>query len=172
MRDYLYIPLGGNRDGEFNTYRNLFLTMLIGGLWHGANWTFVVWGAYHGVILGLHRRFSRYWDPLPALFRRIAMFFFAVVGWVFFRATTFTMAMGLFRRMCTPVMGDGVVQPGVFGVLIAVAIWWGMIGPNTFDIDKAWVDRLRRAFALAAAFGAALGIMAGAGSSPFLYFQF
>src|SRR5262249_48105462 len=55
LRDYLYISLGGNRHGRFNTYRNLILTMLLGGLWHGANWTFVAWGAYHGVLLAAHK---------------------------------------------------------------------------------------------------------------------
>jgi len=70
LRDYVYIPLGGNRKGELGTYRNLMITMLVGGLWHGANWTFVVWGAYHGALLAAHRRFARYWDPLPAIFRQ------------------------------------------------------------------------------------------------------
>src|SRR5882724_3443409 len=59
LRDYLYIPLGGSRDSELRTCRNLFLTMLIGGLWHGANWTFVLWGAYHGTLLILHRLLTR-----------------------------------------------------------------------------------------------------------------
>ena len=83
LRDYLYIPLGGNRHGEWKTYRNLMLTMLIGGLWHGASWTFVVWGGYHGVLLALYRRFGRYWDPLPRAVRQLGNFFLVVIGWVF-----------------------------------------------------------------------------------------
>src|SRR5262245_58645430 len=59
LRDYLYIPLGGNRHGAWNTNRNLMLTMVLGGLWHGANWTFVIWGAYHGLLLALHRNVAK-----------------------------------------------------------------------------------------------------------------
>src|SRR5690606_36963961 len=69
MRDYLYIPFGGSRGTTFETYRNLMLTMLIGGLWHGANWTFVVWGAYHGILLSAHRAAGAGWDSLPARVR-------------------------------------------------------------------------------------------------------
>ena len=61
LRDYLYIPLGGNRKGDGRTYLNLFLTMVIGGLWHGANWTFVVWGVIHGAGLGIERRIKERW---------------------------------------------------------------------------------------------------------------
>src|SRR5215203_462485 len=78
LRDYLYIPLGGNRHGEWNTYRNLMLTMLIGGLWHGAAWTFVVWGMYHGLLLVAYRLGARWWNPLPAGVRQISMFFFVL----------------------------------------------------------------------------------------------
>src|SRR5687768_13673311 len=81
LRDYLYIPLGGNRGGELKMYRNLMITMLIGGLWHGAAWTFIVWGAYHGALLALYRRFAAAWDPLPAALRQVAMFVLALIGW-------------------------------------------------------------------------------------------
>src|SRR5262245_34069120 len=67
MRDYLYIPFGGNTGGTLRVARSLMLTMLIGGLWHGANWTFVVWGAYHGVLLIAYRQWGSYWDRLPQL---------------------------------------------------------------------------------------------------------
>jgi alginate O-acetyltransferase complex protein AlgI len=172
LRDYVYIPLGGNRKGEVNTYLNLFLTMLIGGLWHGANWTFVIWGAYHGVLLAVHRRWGRAWDPLPAVFRQCAMFLLALTGWVLFRATSITMAMHLFRRMFVPTVGAMLPQRAVLGVLLAVAAWWSMVGPNAFDIDRQITPRPRHAVVLAAALGACLAIMAGSGSSPFLYFQF
>ncbi len=65
LRDYLYIPLGGNRGGTVKTYRNLMLTMLIGGLWHGAGWTFIIWGAYHGLLLSGYRLGSPLWSRLP-----------------------------------------------------------------------------------------------------------
>src|SRR5215831_14307547 len=92
MRDYLYIPFGGNRGTEWQTFRNLMLTMLIGGLWHGASWTFVAWGAYHGILLAGYRRISGTWDSLPTWVRRPSMWIVAVVGWVLFRSHSFGMA--------------------------------------------------------------------------------
>jgi alginate O-acetyltransferase complex protein AlgI len=94
LRDYLYIPLGGNRHGEWCTYRNLALTMLLGGLWHGAAWNFVLWGAFHGLILIVYRlaeqaRANKPPLPLAALtlpLRVLAMFALTVFGWILFRA--------------------------------------------------------------------------------------
>ncbi|HXB25765.1 MAG TPA: MBOAT family O-acyltransferase [Gemmatimonadaceae bacterium] len=172
LRDYLYISLGGNRNGVWKTYRNLMLTMLIGGLWHGANWTFVVWGGYHGLLLCVHRLFSKQWDAAPALLRRASMFLFAVIGWVFFRSTDFHMAAVMLGRMFSYSSGSsGVVTVGAVALLGFAAVW-SMAGPNAFDMDAKWQPNRRHAFALAAAFGACIAIMAGSGSSPFLYFQF
>jgi alginate O-acetyltransferase complex protein AlgI len=110
LRDYLYVPLGGNRHSSLATYRNLLLTMLLGGLWHGANWTFVAWGLYHGLLLAAHRlwpwkeRFTRL-RPLG-----IAATFLAVcIGWVFFRAQTFGDAGTLLRLMAWPTDGLSIV---------------------------------------------------------------
>jgi alginate O-acetyltransferase complex protein AlgI len=141
-------------------------------LWHGANWTFVVWGAYHGLLLALYRRFARYWDPLPVPARRAGMFLLATMGWVFFRATDFQMAASLFHKMLIPTAGvvfDGVP---VFGVLLTIGAWWSMIGPNAFDIDRKSDERPIGQIVLAAAFGASVAIIAGNSASPFLYFQF
>ena len=106
LRDYLYIPLGGNRHGESRRFVNLFLTMLIGGLWHGAGWTFVVWGGLHGLYLVVNHgwRSSRGRLPFPAFtgeaFAGAALTFFAVVvAWVFFRATSFHGAMTMLEGM-------------------------------------------------------------------------
>lgn len=172
LRDYVYVPLGGNRRGELTTYRNLLLTMLIGGLWHGASWTFVVWGAYHGALLALYRRFSSLWDRLPAAFRQIAMFLLVVVGWVFFRSTDFGMAWTLLGKLAAPVTGVSLEGVSAFAVVAAIAALWSLIGPNAFDVDARWTFKRRHAFALAAVFGACVAVMAGTGSSPFLYFQF
>ncbi len=172
LRDYLYIPLGGNRHGEWRTYRNLMLTMLLGGLWHGASWTFVFWGAYHGALLALYRLFAPQWDALPARLRQSAMFLLVVIGWVFFRSKSFVMAGGLLHAMFVPTHGLMLSGMGVFLVALAIAVWWGMVGPNAFDYHAGWQWRRRYAFTLAAAVGACLAVMAGAGSSPFLYFQF
>jgi alginate O-acetyltransferase complex protein AlgI len=119
LRDYLYIPLGGSRLGERKTYRNLMITMLLGGLWHGANWTFVVWGGIHGVGLSVERFFRRVLagrvlsDPagrvlseapdrspltsVPAWISRIAIFHLVCVSWIFFRAPSVGDAFSMLR---------------------------------------------------------------------------
>ena len=171
LRDYVYIPLGGNRHGEFKAYRNLSLTMLIGGLWHGANWTFIVWGAYHGLLLALHRRFAATWELLPTGVRQLAMFLLALVGWVFFRATDMTMATRLLRTMFWGTSGIGIDQPVLVGGLLAIAALWSMKGPNAFDLS--WeVPSFRHRVLAAGVFGASLALIFGTRSSPFLYFQF
>jgi alginate O-acetyltransferase complex protein AlgI len=118
LRDYLYIALGGNRRGVVMQYRNLFLTMLLGGLWHGARWTFVAWGAYHGVLLALHKfwdararrvpwlvraRKTPAWSALAGALTLLSV----MVGWVFFRATDFGVARTVLARMVRPVAGAG-----------------------------------------------------------------
>ncbi len=170
MRDYLYIPFGGNRGSTAATYRNLMLTMLIGGLWHGAAWTFVFWGAYHGVMLSMHRAWSAHWDRLPVPFRQGAMFFIALIGWVFFRSTSFHMAGSLLKTMFSGVQGVLPEQLPLVLVGVLVAAVWAMRGPNAFDLrhDWRWPGRL----ALASAFGASLALIVGNRPSPFLYFQF
>jgi alginate O-acetyltransferase complex protein AlgI len=178
LRDYVYIPLGGNRHGEWNAYRNLMLTMLIGGLWHGANWTFIIWGAYHGLLLALYRACAPWWDRLPRLARQLAMFFAAVIGWVYFRvgsiesADSLAVANHLIATMFTPTPGGDVTRPDVFLLILAIAAWWAMIGPNVHELTANFAWRPRHAFLFAAIFGAALALIAGGRNSPFLYFQF
>ena len=105
LRDYLYIPLGGNRHGRLETYRNLMLTMLLGGLWHGASWNFVVWGGYHGALLSLERVFRRQRSAEPARWtmlyplQAVVTFGLVMVGWVFFRATTFHDSLYVLHQM-------------------------------------------------------------------------
>jgi alginate O-acetyltransferase complex protein AlgI len=172
LRDYLYIPLGGNRHGELNAYRNLLLTMLVGGLWHGANWTFVIWGAYHGFLLAAYRRVGPAWDRLPRLFRQVSMFTLAVFGWVLFRSTDFGMAANLFAKMFVPTRGvpiEGIV-PYLAALFMAGA--WAMAGPNAQEMHSHWVPSRRRVIGMAIAAGASLAVLLGSGASPFLYFQF
>jgi alginate O-acetyltransferase complex protein AlgI len=172
LRDYLYIPLGGNRHGPWNTYRNVMLTMLLGGLWHGANWTFVVWGAYHGLLLCAHRAWGRAWDRLPRPTRQVGMFLAAVVGWVLFRSRDFGMAWALFGKMFAPTGGTLVENAPAMALLLVGVGWWAMKGPNAIDLYHDWTPRPRHAIALSVAFGACISLMLGNGSSPFLYFQF
>ena len=105
LRDYLYIPLGGSRGGKWFTYRNLFLTMAIGGLWHGAAWTYVIWGVYHGAVLVIHRLCEPFLERIRpteridracwAALRMFATFHIVCLGWLFFRASSLTQAFGM-----------------------------------------------------------------------------
>src|ERR1035437_6902781 len=170
MRDYLYIPFGGNRGGEWKTFRNLMLTMLIGGLWHGAAWTFVAWGAYHGLLLALYRKIAPTWDILSAWIRRPAMWLAIVVGWVLFRSHSFEMATVLLQKMFVPTVGVLVPNVGFALAALCVAAVWSTAGLNAFEMNH---DRsFRRDLALAGALAACIAIIAGLGSSPFLYYQF
>ena len=109
LRDYLYIPLGGSRRGELRTYVNLLITMLLGGLWHGASWTFVFWGLLHGIALATHKAVGRAWPRFAgngarqsrtaALVRWLATYAFVCVAWVFFRAPDFSTAALVLRKV-------------------------------------------------------------------------
>jgi alginate O-acetyltransferase complex protein AlgI len=120
LRDYLYISLGGNRHGAWAQYRNLFLTMVLGGLWHGANWTFLFWGALHGAGLAVHKLWdgfarARSWGALRERlpYRGAAWagtLVFVMVGWVYFRAPTFTLAHEVLGRMFLPAMGPDTLR--------------------------------------------------------------
>ncbi|MCA9079633.1 MAG: MBOAT family protein, partial [Planctomycetaceae bacterium] len=108
LRDYLYIPLGGNRGSALMTYRNLVLTMLLGGLWHGAAWTFILWGAWHGLLLTMQRWWNAGGHPHAApvstsivWLRRIAMFHLVCIGWLFFRANSITQAMTFLQQLAS-----------------------------------------------------------------------
>lgn len=100
LRDYVYIPLGGNRKGRYRRYSNLIITMLIGGLWHGASWTFVFWGGLHGFYLVVNRLWSAYAPiRIPTGMARALTFVCVVIGWVFFRATSFEAAWVMIEGM-------------------------------------------------------------------------
>lgn len=99
LRDYVYIPLGGNRHGKFRTYINLSLTFLLGGLWHGANWTFVIWGALHGVASVIHKYWRDRGFVMPAFLGCFVTFMFVNVAWVFFAADQFSDATRILRGM-------------------------------------------------------------------------
>jgi alginate O-acetyltransferase complex protein AlgI len=123
LRDYLYISLGGNRKGGLLTYRNLLLTMVLGGLWHGAAWTFVAWGAIHGAGLAVERALG--WRPTSAAakwFGRILTFHVVCFGWIFFRADSFSRAGSVLERLFTawgqpsPLVTTSVVLAIVVGI--------------------------------------------------------
>ncbi|SFV53175.1 Probable poly(beta-D-mannuronate) O-acetylase [hydrothermal vent metagenome] len=112
LRDYIYIPLGGNRAGNFRTYTNIFITFLLGGIWHGAGWTFVLWGAMHGVALILHRIWNLLGYRLPAIIAWVTTFIFINVSWVFFRANDWESAIKVLKGMSG---ATGIVLPPFIG---------------------------------------------------------
>ena len=99
LRDYLYIPLGGNRKGEIRRYNNLLITMLLGGLWHGAGWTFVVWGGLHGIFLCINHWWRQHGKRLPKFIAWVITFSAVVVSWVYFRARTLSDAREIVKTM-------------------------------------------------------------------------
>jgi alginate O-acetyltransferase complex protein AlgI len=172
LRDYLYIPLGGSRHGRVTRQINLMLTMLLGGLWHGANWTFVAWGGYHGALLIGYRLGRRSWDALPAWLRRLGTFFLVVVGWVFFRSDSFTMAGALLQTMFSWPRQLAPAFTGAYLLLAVLALAAGVahFGSNSFELRHEW--RSSAAVALTVLFALCLLVIYGGPSMPFLYFQF
>jgi D-alanyl-lipoteichoic acid acyltransferase DltB (MBOAT superfamily) len=190
LRDYLYIPLGGNRHGRILRYVNLMITMLLGGLWHGAAWTFVVWGALHGAYLCINHAWSNYGPAVPPRFARVAnaaafvlTFVSVVVAWVFFRADSISSATFVLSRMADPttgVFGRGEIANALF-IAVYAAIAWGT--PNTqaimgYDHKNRIVGEningwLRRpGFITAAAAALAFGVLGISQHSEFIYFRF
>ena len=170
LRDYLYIPMGGGRASPWGVRRNVMVTMLLGGLWHGASWTFVVWGGYHGVLLILHRSVASRWDRLPALLRRVATFLLVVVGWVLFRAKDFPTALGALGPMFMPSRGGELREQGSLIAVLLVAAGIAHFAPNTSALSHSW--RPVQVAGLALLFALSLLSVAGGAPSPFLYFQF
>jgi alginate O-acetyltransferase complex protein AlgI len=177
LRDYLYIPLGGNRGGRLRRSLNLVLTMLLGGLWHGANWTFVAWGLYHGLLLALQRLLP--WPKALAgrWFRpwAVAGTFLAVsCGWVFFRARSFADAGSILTRLVRPTAGSGLGQVG--GLTVAAIVLLVLVGHvlgGCLPLKK--VERRVPAPALGAALAALLVLillLVPEDAKAFIYFQF
>jgi alginate O-acetyltransferase complex protein AlgI len=175
LRDYLYIPLNGNRAGTTRRYLNLFLTMLLGGLWHGASWTFVLWGGLHGVYVITNHLWRRAGVRLPAGVAWTITFIAVMVGWVFFRAPSLQRAHVILEGMVGlngfawphepySIGGNRLkwLLPG-----LAVVLW----GPNRQAIMR-WRIRSDYVYAMAFALLAAISILRLGDSSPFLYFLF
>lgn len=168
LRDYLYISLGGNRKGPARTNINLMLVMLIGGLWHGANWTFVVWGAYQGLLLVLDRELAPWLKRLPSLLYRWGTFLMVIFGWVVFRAESLPMALDWLGKMFGIGAGpdSGPRTLAALCVLCFVAV---NTMPETWDFR--FPKQVRWAPLYAAALVFAYLFMNGA-QTTFLYYQF
>jgi alginate O-acetyltransferase complex protein AlgI len=177
LRDYLYVPLGGNRLGSARTYRNLLLVMLLGGLWHGASWTFVAWGLYHGALLALHRAIPWPRPSGPALLRPLgvaATFLLVCVGWVFFRAQTLADAGTILRGLAAPRPGLALAPTQVALVCACLlATLAGHLAGTGLDLRK-WEQRLPApaAGALLAGAVALFFFLLPPSGQGFIYFQF
>jgi len=169
IRDYLFIPLGGSRGSKWFTARNILIAMFFGGLWHGANLTFIVWGLYWGVLLVIYHFSGGYWDRFSL--RGPLMLLLAVIGWVVFRATDMAMAWGMLAKMFSGTPGAMPEDWVLFTAFTGLAALWAIWGPNVFEFHK---DRpaLFPGATMGVILGVALAIIAGSRASPFLYFQF
>jgi len=182
LRDYVYVPLGGNRHGTRQTYRNLLLTMLLGGLWHGANWTFLAWGAYHGLLLCLFRPLRRSAGPGPA--RRwstarhwlsvAVMFHLVCLGWLLFRAATLSQAGQMLGQMAgdlrfTPLTAYGLGLTAFFVVPLILLECWLEYSRDVLGLLRShWVSRA----AVYSYFTLMLVLFHPLATGKFIYFQF
>ena len=170
FRDYVFYPLCGRRTTRARLLVVTLVTMALCGLWHGANWTFVLWGTYHGLLLVLYLSVTKFWDARPAHLQRVMMFLLVMIGWTIFRAPTLGTAITLLSRMAIPHGGVEIVGSGILIVMIGVAGCWAHLGPDTFALNHRWSPA--KALLLALLFVGCLVRIYGADSSPFLYFQF
>ena len=185
LRDYLYIPLGGNRRGAARTYINLALVMLLGGLWHGASWNFVIWGGIHGGMLALERKRGKasFYGSIPKPLRVIATFLLVLVAWVFFRISELSDAVLYLQCMFGRgwVAQSAQIQPGtdlIAGLLYQPYYLWVMCVagiavwcfPQTWD----WTQRLTplKIGICITLFGLSLAVLATQAYNPFIYFIF
>ncbi|HYM03449.1 MAG TPA: MBOAT family O-acyltransferase [Stellaceae bacterium] len=168
LRDYLYIPLGGNRHGLTRQMAALFATMALGGLWHGAGWTFIVWGTLHGLGLALGVFWRRRLPPLPAWLGWLLLMSFLIITWIFFRAPSLAAAVSVLSAMAGQTSPGGFI--GARTILIAAA--FAFLGPSS----QAIVERLRPyAWLAPAAALVTIAALLKLGDGPayeFIYFRF
>jgi alginate O-acetyltransferase complex protein AlgI len=187
LRDYVYIPLGGNRSGRFRTYANLMTTMLLGGLWHGANWTFVLWGALHGVYLAIHKFWleergesKKLTSSFPVqLLKMVATFCLVAVAWVFFRADSLQLGWAYLAGIVSfegPLLGSyrGLVTEPLLSLAICAALLLVIDTPQAATGDHTialkWKWPFRALYLLVLTSGICL--FAGGNNVQFIYFQF
>lgn len=180
LRDYLYIPLGGSRGAPWKTYRNMMITMLLGGLWHGASWTFVFWGFLHGagqaVTRWWQRRFKSESKQDPLWLRALlglCTFHFVCFAWVFFRAETFGKAVAVLKQIGTLTTFHPNLPPKLLAVM-ALGAATHLMPHSAFDALKSAFARLPAPAQAACLFIVAFVLREAASSEvvPFVYFQF
>ncbi len=179
LRDYLYVPLGGNRRGTARTYANLATVMVLGGLWHGASWNFVIWGAIHGAMLAFERAQGKesFYRRLPGPLKTLVTFVIVCFAWVFFRADTLPRALDYCQSLLgleTPSPSAGLIAGIIYqpyylvSLAAAAAVTW--LAPQTWDFTRR-ITPLRAAFALGL-FGLSLVMLTTQSYNPFIYFIF
>jgi alginate O-acetyltransferase complex protein AlgI len=183
MRDYLYIPLGGNKVSVPRMYFNLCFVFLISGFWHGAQWTFITWGAYHGLFLIADRLFLiKLASAIGKIPRTLLTFFVVVIGWIFFRSETVTQALHFLKKMFVynNALNDIYVSPKL-AVTFCIAILFSFIAfiPSVEAIPEKLFSPYNKTwkFALSSLAVVVLVIICGAfitasGFNPFIYFKF
>lgn len=180
LRDYLYIPLGGNRHGEGRTYVNLILTMLIGGFWHGANWTFLAWGGWQGGMLAVHRLYRPKGSRgMPWIIGHPITLLCVVIGWVVFRADDFGMAMRVYRGMLG-LQGTGIsddlawqlTPDRLWTVAIGVAVIYVPLIAQWVGVRAGVAGQGLSLVGPFCGFLLAMVLLYSRAAVPFLYFQF
>ncbi len=170
FRDYVYIPLGGNRHGALQTYRNLFITFLVSGIWHGAAWTFVIWGLLHASGIMLTRELERsafYRERVPKLAKQLGVFAFVSFAWIFFRADTLQDAWLIARR----IVGAPWLDPAVPVLMLALA---GVVWVYQF-LYESRLRSLLQAGVVRVGLAVLMGLylcLNSSGGGTFIYFQF
>ncbi len=173
FKDYVYFPLGGNRHGKLATYRNMFLTMVISGIWHGAAWTFVIWGALHAIGRVVTRELEQhpyYHDRVPRLAKQLAVFAFVSFAWIFFRAQSLTDAGIIVLRIFTTGWSDPQF-PLLMGAMI-LAVWLYQLCFASETKLRDFVSSKPVRVGLATAMIVYLAAIAAHSSQAFIYFQF
>lgn len=169
VKNYLYIPMGGNRYGEVKKMRNLFVSMMIIGLWHGAGWTFILWGALHGVYLMINHQWRRLKISTPLYLSRALTFLCVVVAWVLFRADSLGEGAKLLAVM-TDWAGQASIPWRRLGSLLALG-WVLMICPHPIQLLKKTRFPSYK-WEVATIILLVVGVLYITADSPFLYFQF
>jgi len=177
LRDYLYIPLGGNRKGRVKTYRNLMLTMLLGGLWHGAAWTFVLWGGLHGSGLAFekwwHERKNRLPFPVPKPVRWLLMFNFVCLAWIFFRADSMGNAGAVLGQLFSGSGATTVTSGVLLAIVVGIAIQFVPAEPGLL-LRRLYreIGPVGQGLAFAVVVLVCGAFITGQGVAPFIYYRF
>jgi D-alanyl-lipoteichoic acid acyltransferase DltB (MBOAT superfamily) len=179
FKDYLYFPLGGNRHGTLRTYRNMFLTMVISGVWHGADWTFVVWGALHALGRCLTRELEQtafYKERVPTLLKQTWVFIFVTFTWIFFRAQTDPELSGMERAwlIISRIFSTGWSDPRCPALMIGLvlAVWVYQLLYTSRMGAARLLESAPIRVGLAIAMIVYLAVVAQPSSKAFIYFQF